>query len=174
MSHFLSSIGRSTTEGRGYRLSVANALWGQAGLRFRPGYVSIAEKHYDAGFREVDFARHTEEARLTINRWVEEKTENKIVDLIGPGVLDPLTRLVLTNAIYFKGQWDPAIQPGADQGGSILSIRREASRCPIHAPDREIQVRRNKQRAGIGAALQRQRACHDHSLAEARFQRVEA
>lgn len=116
------------TEGRGYRLSVANALWGQAGLRFRPGYVSIAEKHYDAGFREVDFARHTEEARLTINRWVEEKTENKIVDLIGPGVLDPLTRLVLTNAIYFKGQWDQPFNPEqTTEGPFYLSDGKQAA-----------------------------------------------
>ncbi len=97
--------------GAGYRLSVANALWSQVGLRFLPEYISVAEKHYDAGLREVDFVFHTEEARSIINRWVEARTENKIVDLIGPGVLDPLTRLVLTNAIYFKGQWEQPFRP---------------------------------------------------------------
>ena len=76
-----------------------------------PEYISIAEKHYGAGLKEVDFIYHTEEARSTINRWVEGKTEGKIVDLMGPGVLDPLTRLVLTNAIYFKGQWEKQFRP---------------------------------------------------------------
>jgi len=76
-----------------------------------PEYISIAEKHYGAGLKEVDFIYHTEEARSTINRWVEGKTEGKIVDLMGPGVLDPLTRLVLTNAIYFKGQWEQQFRP---------------------------------------------------------------
>ena len=97
--------------GKSYRLSVANALWSQVGFKFLPEYVSITEKYYDAGLKEVDFVYHTEEARLTINRWVEGKTENKIVDLIGPNVLDPLTRLVLTNAIYFKGQWEKQFRP---------------------------------------------------------------
>ncbi len=97
--------------GAGYRLSVANALWSQVGLGFLPEYISIAERYYDAGLREVDFVFHTEDARSIINRWVEARTENKIVDLIGPGVLDPLTRLVLTNAIYFKGQWEQPFRP---------------------------------------------------------------
>ena len=97
--------------GESYRLSVANALWSQVGLRFLPEYISAVESYYDAGLREVDFVHDTEAARLTINRWVEDKTENKIVDLIGPGVLDPLTRLVLTNAIYFKGQWEKQFRP---------------------------------------------------------------
>lgn len=97
--------------GKSYRLSVANALWSQIGLSFLPEYISITQKHYDAGLKEVDFVYHTEETRSIINRWVEDKTGGKIVDLIGPGVLDPLTRLVLTNAIYFKGQWEQQFRP---------------------------------------------------------------
>ncbi len=96
---------------KGYRLSVANALWSQAGFSFLPEYVSMAENYYDAGLKEVDFVYHTEEARSAINRWVDDKTEGKIVDLIAPGVLNSLTRLVLTNAMYFKGQWEKRFSP---------------------------------------------------------------
>jgi len=55
---------------------------------------------------DLDFARETENSRLIINHWVEEQTNNRIKDLIPPGVLNQLTRLVLTNAIYFKGKWE--------------------------------------------------------------------
>jgi len=88
-----------------YQLSVANALWGQAGLNFIKEFLELTQKSYGAGLREVDFMTQTEKARLTINTWVEEKTQAKIKDLIKKGVLDALTRLVLTNAIYFKGDW---------------------------------------------------------------------
>lgn len=91
-------------EGR-YELSVANALWGQAGYNFLKGFLELTEASYGAGLKEVDFAGQTEKSRQIINGWVEEKTKDKIKDLIGPGVLNPLTRLVLTNAIYFKGDW---------------------------------------------------------------------
>jgi serpin B len=93
------------TAPEGCQLSVANALWGQAGCRFLPSFLDLTVAHYGAGLHEVDFAGATEEARLTINRWVEEKTREKIVNLIPRGMLDPLARLVLTNAIYFKGAW---------------------------------------------------------------------
>ncbi len=89
----------------GYELTVANALWGQRGYSFLMEFVDLTEENYGAGLRQVDFAGKTEEARKTINSWVERKTNDKIKDLIKPGVLDALTRLVLTNAIYFKGNW---------------------------------------------------------------------
>ncbi len=89
----------------GYELSVANALWGQAGYNFLKEFSGLTEESYGAGLKEVDFAGRTEKARRTINAWVEEKTRDKIKDLIQPGVLSTLTRLVLTNAIYFKGNW---------------------------------------------------------------------
>jgi serpin B len=91
---------------RGYQLNVANALWGQKGYSFLPDFLKLTKKNYGAGLQEVDFAGNTEGARKTINAWVEKETKDKIKDLLQPGVLDSSTRLVLTNAIYFKGDWD--------------------------------------------------------------------
>lgn len=88
-----------------YHLSVANALWAQSGATLLPAFIDIMNKDYGAGFQEVDFRSRTEEARGVINRWVEQKTAGKIKDLLQSGVLKPTTRLVLTNAIYFRGDW---------------------------------------------------------------------
>jgi len=90
---------------RGYQLSVANALWGQDGYGFLPEFMKTVKTNYGAGLSEVDFAKDTEGARRTINTWAEKETRDKIKDLIPEGVLDASTRLVLTNAIYFKGDW---------------------------------------------------------------------
>lgn len=87
------------------QLSVANALWGQQGYGFLPGFINLLEKNYQTSLYQVNFKTATEAAREKINTWVAEKTQDKIKDLIPEGVLDALTRLVLTNAIYFKGNW---------------------------------------------------------------------
>ena len=92
-------------EHAGYQLRVADALWAQQGYTFLDDFLKLTKNDYGAGFNPVDFSGATEAARLTINQWVEQKTENKIKDLLQPGVLDKTTRLVLTNAIYFKGDW---------------------------------------------------------------------
>jgi serpin B len=89
----------------GYQLSVANALWAQQGYTFLDDFLQLLKTDYGAGLNQVDFKGATEAARLTINRWVEQKTQDKIKDLLQPGTLAPSTRLVLTNAIYFKGDW---------------------------------------------------------------------
>ena len=89
----------------GVELSVANALWAQKDYRFLTAFLDLTKKHYGAAPEQVDFRRAAEAARRKINAWVERRTKNKIRELIKPGVLNPLTRLVLTNAIYFKGAW---------------------------------------------------------------------
>src|SRR5271169_3568403 len=89
----------------GYQLSVANALWAQRGYSFLQDFLNLMNNDYGAGLNQVDFKGSTEAARLTINQWVEQKTANKIKDLLPAGALKPSTRLVLTNAIYFKGDW---------------------------------------------------------------------
>ena len=86
-------------EKRGYQLSVANALWGQQGYKFLDPFLEVTRANYGGGLRQVDFRRATEAARQRINHWVEEQTKDKIKDLIAKGILDGLTRLVLTNAI---------------------------------------------------------------------------
>jgi len=89
----------------GYELRVANALWGQEGYGFLEEFLELIKNNYDGQLNEVDFVRAAETARKTINTWVEKKTNNKIKNLIQKGLLDSMTRLVLTNAIYFKGNW---------------------------------------------------------------------
>ena len=88
-----------------YELRVADALWAEQDASFLPSYTNLMKSDYGAGFRRVDFKTSAEAVRATINQWVEHQTNDKIQNLIGPGVLTPLTRLVLTNAIYFKGTW---------------------------------------------------------------------
>jgi serpin B len=90
----------------GYQLSVANALWAQQGYTFLDDFLSLLKTNYGAGLNQVDFKGATEAARKTINQWVEQKTQDKIKDLLQPGALRSDTRLVLTNAIYFKGDWE--------------------------------------------------------------------
>ncbi len=88
-----------------FQLVVSNALWGQKGYSFLPSFIGFVKDNYSAGFNEVDFIHQTEATRKTINTWVERQTQDKIRELLKQGILTPITRLVLTNAIYFKGNW---------------------------------------------------------------------
>ncbi len=88
-----------------YTLRVANALWAQEDYRFLEAYLNVLQSYYAAKATNVDFGGEPEKARQTINAWVEERTERKIRDLFPQGTINGDTRLVLTNAIYFKGQW---------------------------------------------------------------------
>ncbi len=90
---------------KGYQLRVADALWAQQGERFLPEFLKVNKTDYAAGLHMVDFEHASEPARLTINHWVEQQTADKIQGLLPPGSVDAATRLVLTNAIYFKGDW---------------------------------------------------------------------
>jgi serpin B len=90
---------------KGFRLNIVNAIWGQDGYKFLPAFLDVLAENYGAGLRLLDFVKAPEESRLTINNWVSDQTEGKIKDLIPQGEIDPLTRLVLTNAIYFNAAW---------------------------------------------------------------------
>jgi len=89
----------------GYQLRVADALWAEKDYTFLDDFLKLTSSDYGAGFNRVDFKGAPEAVRSTINQWVEQKTENKIKDLLPPGAVNSTTRLVLTNAIYFKGDW---------------------------------------------------------------------
>jgi serine protease inhibitor len=105
---------------RKYQLSVANALWGQKGYNFLPSFEKTAVDDYHAMLKELDFAKEAEKARQTINQWVEEQTKDKIKELLKPGIPDPSTRLVLTNAIYFKSAWQNEFNEKVTHKGDFL------------------------------------------------------
>lgn len=88
-----------------YELRIANRLWGQKEFGFLPDFLATTRTQYGAELAQVDFIRETEAARQQVNDWVAEQTKDKIQDLLPEGSVNPMTRLVLTNAIYFKGKW---------------------------------------------------------------------
>ena len=91
---------------KAYELRTGNALWVQHDYPFLEDYTSRVEKYYGGKASNLDFIKETEKSRQTINSFIEEQTNNKIKDLIPSGALTPIMRLVLTNAIYFKGTWE--------------------------------------------------------------------
>jgi serine protease inhibitor len=102
MGALLASLNASHT---GYQLSVADALWAEQNEKILPSYLNLTKTDYGAGFFSVDFEKHADKARYAINDWVAQRTQNKILNLLGPGTVTADTRLILTNAIYFKGTW---------------------------------------------------------------------
>jgi|YNPMSStandDraft_1061717.scaffolds.fasta_scaffold00706_6 serpin B len=109
----LAQGGQGSEEGQGFRLHLANALWGQQGFEFLNEFLDTLAQNYAAGLRLVDFRADPEAARQVINQWVSDQTEQRIQNLIPQGALDPLTRLVLTNAIYFNAAWQYPFQKEA-------------------------------------------------------------
>jgi serpin B len=87
------------------KLSIANAIWAEKSYTFLPGFMDLVQKEYRSKVSPADFVGNAAKEREVINAWVESKTNDKIKDLIPAGVLDALTRMVLVNAIYFKGDW---------------------------------------------------------------------
>jgi serpin B len=108
MGALLASLNATHT---GYELHVADALWAENGEAFLPDFLSVTKADYGAGFHPVDFKADPNGVRATINQWVEQQTANKITDLLGPGSVSADTRMVLTNAIYFKGDWEAPFRP---------------------------------------------------------------
>lgn len=128
----------------GYELSIANALWGQKGQDFHKAFIDITRDFYTAGFKQVDFVKDTELTRQTINGWVEEKTKDKIKELIKPGILTGFTRMVLTNAIYFKGQWMSQFRKKSTRPEPFELMGGESVAVPMMNQSREFSYAENK------------------------------
>lgn len=120
------------------RLSMANRLWGQKSYAFRPEFLETTRRYFGAELASLDFAR-SEQARRTINAWVEEQTQGKIADLIPPGVLDATTRLVLTNAIYFKGAWEHEFTKQATRDEAFHLSKQQETKAPMMRQTHEFR-----------------------------------
>jgi len=129
--NFAKIINEINKKDKKYKLSTANALWAQKDYEFLEEYTNTVEKYYGGKVTNLDFVGETEKSRQTINIWVEEQTNNKIKDLIPPGVLDELTRLVLTNAIYFKGTWVLQFDPKDTQDEGFTTSAGQTVKVPM-------------------------------------------
>ncbi|MGH7280004.1 MAG: serpin family protein [Polyangiaceae bacterium] len=94
-----------TPQQKGPTLAIANRLWAQQGYALQPDYLQNTNKWYGADVGQLDFKKSADASRKTINTWVSDKTNKKIPDLLPSGSITASTRLVLTNAVYFKGAW---------------------------------------------------------------------
>ena len=108
--------------GEEFRLNIANAIWGQKDYDFLPAFLDVLAENYGAGLRILDFITETEASRLAINQWVSDQTEGRIKDLIPQGAIDALTRLVLTNAIYFNAAWKYPFDEDMTANGSFYLL----------------------------------------------------
>ncbi|XP_047593809.1 leukocyte elastase inhibitor-like [Lutra lutra] len=92
--------------GASYILKLANRLYGERTYNFLPEFLASTQKMYGAELASVDFQQASEDSRKVINEWVKGQTEGKIPELLEAGTVDSMTKLVLVNAIYFKGSWE--------------------------------------------------------------------
>jgi len=97
------------------QLDIANAVWAEQTFPLLKDYLDVIAQNYGAGIQLADFIHRHESVRKEINGWVSQKTDDKIQDLIPEGVLDPATKMVLVNAIYFKADWLYQFSPDATQ-----------------------------------------------------------
>lgn len=105
-SRFQSLNAEVSRRGASHTLKVANRLYGEKTYNFLAEFLASTLKMYGADLAPVDFQHASEDARKEINQWVKGQTEGKIPELLAEGVVDNMTKLVLVNAIYFKGMWE--------------------------------------------------------------------
>jgi serpin B len=103
----------------GFQLNVVNDAWGQKNFVFLESYLDTLAVNYGAGLRVLDFINDAEGARQAINQYISDKTQGKITDLIPQGAVTDLTRLILTNAIYFKAAWQSPFAKQSTGDGSF-------------------------------------------------------
>jgi len=132
----LAARGRS-----GLELHIVNAIWGQRGEPFLPGFLDTLAVNYDAGLRLVDFEGESERSRIIINRWITKQTKGKINNLIPPELMLRPTVLILTNAIYFDGKWHSKFKPKNTRPGPFTLL-----------DGREVTVDMMSQTAELGYA----------------------
>jgi len=118
-------------EGEGFDLAVVNAAWGQRGYTFLRKYLDVLAVNYGAGLRLLDFKGDPDGSRETINDWVSQQTNDRILDLLPPGSIGPATRLVLTNAVYFNAPWRHPFDPDRTRTGAFEPLHGNTAYVPM-------------------------------------------
>ncbi len=143
-----SVISRMKSADKPYELSTANAIWVQKDYQILDDYLVLIRDVYDGEARNVDFSSDSQGARMTINSWVEERTRQRIRDFIPQSGISSRTRMVLTNAVYFKGKWEvpfdkPQTRPDdfrLASGEKVKALMMRALRPALFMEDAEVKM----------------------------------
>ncbi|HVH41871.1 MAG TPA: serpin family protein [Labilithrix sp.] len=129
----LESRGKTATgkDGKPFRLKVTNSIWTQKGSAFEAPFLDSLAVNYGAGLNVVDFEGETEKTRATINGWVEEKTEQRIKEILPENSIDAATRFVLVNAVYFNAAWASKFEPSATTDGAFTKADGATVQTPM-------------------------------------------
>ena len=114
-----------------FELNIVNSIWGEKTYTFMPEYLDLLAENYGAGLRLVDFMNQPDASRKEINQWVSDQTNDRIQDLLPENSITNLTRLVLTNAIYFKASWLHQFDPDMTQDGDFTLLNGEIVQVPM-------------------------------------------
>ena len=123
--------GQGSEQKPAYELVVSNALWPAKAYPFKPQYVDLVKKDFSATLEEVDYAKAPQDARKTINDAVARQTKDKIKDLVPASLITPVTRLILTNAIYFKSNWSDKFEKEATKDAPFKLEGGKTANCPM-------------------------------------------
>ena len=142
---FVQDLLHSSTGERDFNLHIAQGMWSQRGFPFLESFISSMQNDFSAEIESIDFTPHSVDR---INAWVASQTEQKIQNLLSPLDIDSRTKLVLANALYFKGCWQTPFSPKqtgiasfTKQNGEIETafMMRQASRFSYYE-DEELQA----------------------------------
>ena len=157
-----------------FRLNIANAVWGQEGHEFFAAFLDVLAEQYGSEVRRADFRRAPEEARVRINDWVADATEDQIEDLVPPRAIDAETRLVLANAIYFNAAWQLPFDERVTAPPSLPPAGWRRDRSADDAARGEIRLRAQRRPPSRGTVVRRRRDVDDHPASdEGRFREFE-
>lgn len=105
----------------GVELSVVDRLFGDTAVKFDRHYVDVTGKVFGSSMQLMNFSGAPDASRTEINRWVSEQTKEKIEDLLPARAVTADTKLVVVNAVYFKGSWAQAFDPKATADASFAA-----------------------------------------------------
>ncbi|MGA9653770.1 MAG: serpin family protein [Polyangia bacterium] len=109
-------------DGGPMQVDIANAIWAEKTYTFEADFLDTLAENYGAGVNLLDFVNAPDPSRLTINSWVASQTDDKIQNLLPPNSIDGLTRLVLTDAVYFNAAWETSFDPNNTQDGPFTRL----------------------------------------------------
>ena len=120
------------SDAEAFRLAIANSLWVQIGFSVLPSYLDTLAENYGAGLFVAAFDTHPEDARDEINHWVSTRTEEQIPELFPKGSINTMTRLVLTNAVFFHGDWKTPFKHDATAPAPFHALTGDVSVPTMH------------------------------------------